>query len=156
MSQTIFEKLQLINEKTVLIQGLPSSIEKQFAKLSFAKNLTPLLRSRKLDFALIFAVSEHQLNGILDDIMPSLKEDTKLWVAHPKVSSKIVTNLNRESSWQTLTNAGYEGAEQVTLDHVWVAVNFKKPELVGLEDLIQYSEEQLQVVSVSKRKTTKV
>jgi hypothetical protein len=64
--------------------------------------------------------------------------------------------LNRESSWQTLTNAGYEGAEQVTLDHVWVAVNFRKPELVGLEDLIQYSEEQLQVVSVTQRKTSKV
>ena len=156
MSQTIFEKLQLINEKTVLIQGLPSSIEKQFAKLSFAKNLTPLLRSRKLDFALVFAVSEHQLNGILEDIMPSLKEETKLWVAHPKVSSKIVTNLNRESSWQTLTNAGYESGEQVILDHVWIAVNFRKPELVGLEDLIQYSEEQLQVVSVPKRKISKV
>jgi hypothetical protein len=84
MSQTISEKLQLQNEKTILIQGLPSSIEKQFAKLSFAKNLTPLLRSRKLDFALIFAVSESQLNGILDDIMPALKEDTRLWVAYPK------------------------------------------------------------------------
>ena len=57
MSQTILEKLQLQNEKNILIQGLPSSIEKQFNKLSFAKNLTPLLRSRKIDFALIFAVN---------------------------------------------------------------------------------------------------
>jgi hypothetical protein len=128
MSQTIFEKLQLKNEKTILIQGLPSSIEKQFAKLSFAKNLTPLLRSRKIDFALIFAVSENQLNSILQDIMPAMKEETRLWVAHPKTTSKIVTDLNRESSWHKLTSAGYEGGEQVTLDHVWVAVNFKKNE----------------------------
>ncbi|MEJ7912909.1 MAG: hypothetical protein WKF70_07125 [Chitinophagaceae bacterium] len=138
MSQTILEKLQLLNEKTVLIQGLPSSIEKQFCKLSFAKNLTPLLRTRKLDFALIFAVSEHQLNGILQDIMPALREETKLWVAYPKISSKIVTNLNRESSWHGLTNAGYESTEQVVLDHVWVAVNYKKAELVSLDDLIDF------------------
>ena len=108
MSQTIFEKLQLKNEKNLLIQGLPSSIEKQFCKLSFAKNLTPLLKTRKIDFALVFAVSEHQLNGILHDIMPALKSESKLWIAFPKLTSKIVTDLNRESSWNKLASAGYE------------------------------------------------
>jgi hypothetical protein len=126
MSQTIFEKLQLKNEKTLLIQGLPSSIEKQFNKLSFAKNLTPLLRSRKIDFALVFAVSENQLNGILTDIMPALKEESKLWVAYPKVTSKIVTDLNRVGCWQRLMDAGYETADHVSLDHVWHALEFKK------------------------------
>jgi hypothetical protein len=41
MSQTLLEKLQLKDEKNLLIQGLPSAIEKQFVKLAFAKNLTP-------------------------------------------------------------------------------------------------------------------
>ena len=126
MSQTILEKLQLKNEKNILIQGLPSSIEKQFSKLSFAKNLTPLLRSRKIEFALVFAVSENQLNSILDDIMPALKEESKLWVAYPKVTSKITTDLNRDCSWNKLMEAEYESSEQVSLDHVWHAVYFKK------------------------------
>jgi hypothetical protein len=126
MSQTILEKLQLKNEKNILIQGLPSSIEKQFNKLSFAKNLTPLLRSRKIDFALVFAVSESQLNGILEDILPSLKEDSKLWVAYPKLTSKITTDLNREGSWNKLVEADFESTDQVPLDHVWHAVYFKK------------------------------
>ena len=128
MSQTVLEKLAIRNEKTLLIQGLPSSIEKQFSKLSFSKNLTPLLRTRKIDFALIFAVSENQLNSILHDIMPALKEESRLWVAHPKSTSKIATDLNRDSSWHKLTSAGYESADQVPLDHVWMAVNFKKTE----------------------------
>ena len=76
MSQTLLEKLQLADEKNLLIQGLPSSIEKQFSKLSFAKNMTPLLKSRKIDFALVFAVNENQLNGILKDVMPSLKGES--------------------------------------------------------------------------------
>lgn len=133
MSQTILEKLGLKNEKNILIQGLPSSIEKQFCKLSFAKNLTPLLRSRKIDFALIFAVSENQLNTILDDIMPALKEDSRLWVAYPKVTSKITTDLNREGSWNKLADACYENAEQVALDHVWNAAYFKKTAVVEEE-----------------------
>ena len=128
MSQTILDKLNLKNDKNILIQGLPSSIEKQFSKVSFAKNLTPLLKTRKIDFALIFAVSESQLNAILVDIMPAIKEDTKLWVAHPKLTSKISTDLNRDSSWNKLGEFGYETIELVSLDHVWQAYNFKKAE----------------------------
>jgi hypothetical protein len=127
MSQTLFEKLAFADEKNLLIQGLPSSIEKQFCKLSFAKNMTPLLKSRKIDFALVFAVNENQLNGILRDVMPALKEDSKFWVAYPKITSKIVTDLNRDSSWQQLTSAGYETVSEVALDHVWSAARFERP-----------------------------
>ena len=126
MSQTLFEKLQLADEKNLLIQGLPSSIEKQFCKLSFAKNMTPLLKSRKIDFALVFAVNLNQLNSILRDVMPALKEGSKFWVAYPKTTSKIVTDLNRDCSWQQLTSAGYENVNEVVLDHVWSAARFEK------------------------------
>ena len=130
MSQTLLEKLQLADEKNLLIQGLPSSIEKQFSKLSFAKNVTPLLKTRKIDFALVFAVNENQLNSILQEVMPALKNDSKFWVAFPKTTSKIVTDLNRECSWNKLTAAGYECLEQVALDHVWSATRYCKGSLV--------------------------
>ena len=130
MAQTLFEKLQISDEKNLLIQGLPSSIEKQFTKLSFSKNVTPLLKSRKIDFALVFAVSENQLNGILKDVMPALKTESNFWVAYPKTSSKIVTDLNRECSWNQLTCAGYESVCQVELDHVWSAMRFGRCEEV--------------------------
>ena len=153
MSQTIFEKLQLKDEKNLLIQGLPSSIEKQFCKLSFAKNLTPLLKSRRIDFALVFAVSENQLNGILSDIMPALKEDSNLWVASPKLTSKIVTDLNRESSWNKLMEAGYESLEQVSLDHVWNATQFKRSELFVEEELEEVT---IEVEAPTIRRSKKV
>jgi hypothetical protein len=145
MSQTILDKLALKNEKNILIQGLPSSIEKQFVKLSFAKNLTPLLKTRKLDFALIFAVSENQLNSILSDIFGAVKEETRLWVAHPKVTSKISTDLNRESSWSRLTDLGYEAVETISLDHVWQAINFAKTE----EEMVV--EEEVKVAKKTKK-----
>lgn len=146
MSQTILEKLQIKNEKNILIQGLPSSIEKQFSKISFAKNLTPLLKSRKIDFALVFAVSENQLNGILDEVMPALKEESKLWVAYPKLTSKITTDLNRDGSWTKLTDAEYENMEQVSLDHVWHAAYFKRAEPAMVEEIVET------VVAKKKRK----
>jgi hypothetical protein len=126
MMQNLLEKLQLKEEKNLLIQGMPSSIEKQFAKLSFSKNVTPLLRIKRIDFALVFAVNENQLNGIIREVLPALHSDSKFWVAYPKISSKIATDLNRECSWECLTGSGYEGINEVPLDHVWTAMRFTR------------------------------
>jgi hypothetical protein len=126
MSQTLLEKLQFTDERNLLIQGLPSSIEKQFVKLAFAKNLTPLLKSKKIDFALIFAINEQQLRGIVQEVLPALQTDGKFWVAYPKPGSKIATTLTRECSWGCITGAGYEINRDVAIDHVWTAVRFKK------------------------------
>src|SRR6476646_10470787 len=121
MLPTLFEKLQLKDEKNLLIQGLPSTIEKQFAKVSFAKNVTPLLKIRKIDFALIFALNQKQLNEILSEVFPALHENAKLWIAFPKLTSKIVSDLNRDCTWNYLKANGYQGESesQVILDYVW-------------------------------------
>jgi len=124
-SPSLLEKLQLKDERNLLIQGLPSSIEKQFIKLSFSKNLTPLLKSRKIDFALVFAISLKQLKCILADVMPHLQQDAKLWIAYPKLTSKIASDLSREASWEFLCDWGYEGVRAAALDNVWTALRFK-------------------------------
>ena len=127
-SQSLIEKLQLKDEKNVLIQGLPSSIEKQFIKLSFSRNLTPLLKSRKVDFALVFAVSQLQLKGILADVVPALHADGALWVAYPKLTSKIASDLCREANWDFVGCYGYVSVRMIALDNMWTAVRFKKQE----------------------------
>lgn len=125
-NQDILEKLQFNNEKNILIQGLPSAIEKQFAKLSFSKNVTPLLKVRKIDFALVFAINQNQLCTILKDVFPALHSDSKVWIAYPKSTSKIVSDLNRNCSWDIFIKNSFENNEEIELDTVWAAVNFKK------------------------------
>lgn len=127
MSQTLFEKLQLTDEKNVLIQGLPSTIEKQFSKVSFSKNVTQLLKIRKIDFALVFALNSHQLQSIFSEVKPALHAESKLWIAFPRQSSKIASDLNRKGCWDFIMELGYETAEKVVLDYVWSAQQFVKP-----------------------------
>lgn len=134
--QSLFEKLEITNEKNFLIQGLPSSIEKQFVKLSYSKNVTPLLKIKRIDFALVFAVNCNQLNGILKEVIPSLHVDGKLWVAFPKTTSKIVSDLNRDSSWNMLTENYFETVCEVALDHVWCALRFRKCEEVPAKSIV--------------------
>jgi len=127
-SQSLLEKLQLNEEKNLLLQGLPLSIEKQFLKLSFSKNVTPLLKSKKIDFALIFAFSQKQLKEILKDVIPALHQDAKFWIAYPKASSKISSDLCRDASWDFIEAHGYETVRMIAVDNLWSAIRFKKPE----------------------------
>jgi hypothetical protein len=124
MLPNLLEKLQYSDQKNILIQGLPSSIEKQFAKIAFAKNVTPLLKSRKIDFALVFAVNVNQLSSILRDVIPALHLDGVFWIAYPKSTSKISTDLSRACSWDCVHNQGYTTSQEVALDHVWTATRF--------------------------------
>lgn len=153
--ETLFEKLQLKNEKNLLVQGLPSSIEKQFSKLFFCKSVTPLLKSRKIDFALVFAINKKQLTQILDDVIPALHEEGKFWIAYPKLSSKIASDLSREENWDIMSIYGFSGVRQITLDNVWTALRFQRSEVVNesvsaatneiLNDLIQPNEQPVSV-----------
>lgn len=127
-AETLLEKLQIKDEKNLLIQGLPSSIEKQFIKLTFSKNVTPLLKKRKIDFALVFAVSQRQLVDILKDVIPALQEGAKLWIAYPKLTSKIASDLSRDKNWDFVSDYGFEALRMIALDNVWSAGRFKKPE----------------------------
>ena len=124
--ETMFEKLQLTDEKNLLIQGIPSSVERQFSKLSFCKSVTPLLRNRKIDFALVFALSKRQLTDIVADVAPAMQQKGKFWVAYPKVSSKIASDLCRDENWDMIASHGFEPECQVTLDNVWSAMKFKR------------------------------
>jgi hypothetical protein len=135
-NQSFLDKLQLESDKTILIQGLPSSIEKQFVKLSFSKNVTPLLKRKKIDFALIFAINNNQLCAILKDVFPALHTESKLWISFPKTSSKIVTDLNKSCTWDVLCEKGYGAGEELELDNVWKAILFSLPkaEEVSLEE----------------------
>ncbi|MEO6639160.1 MAG: hypothetical protein ABIN25_12860, partial [Ginsengibacter sp.] len=97
-----------------------------FSKLSFSKNVTPLLKTRKIDFALVFALNSKQLYKILSEVCPALHADSKLWVAYPKATSKITSDLNRDCTWKFLTDQGFESGEKVVLDYVWSALRFSK------------------------------
>ena len=135
-TQSLLEKLQIGTAKNILIQGLPSSVEKQFSKINFSKNVTPLLKIKKIDFALVFALSSSQLSNILKEVYPALNVNSKLWIAYPKPASKIVSDLNRDCSWQVLKENGYDPKEDLEMDSVWSVINFEK-EFTGDTQLIK-------------------
>ena len=107
--------------------------EKQFQKFNFAKSVTPLLKSRRIDFAIVFAVSIKQLEDILKGVMPALQSNAKLWIAHPKQTAKIASDLCRQDHWQVIEDYALEAVDLVELDNVWCATQFKLDGIKQLE-----------------------
>ncbi|WP_447641000.1 YdeI/OmpD-associated family protein [Paracnuella aquatica] len=65
--------------------------------------------------------------SILRDVFPALHSDSKLWIAFPKSSSKIVSDLNRDCSWEALCCKGYKISDEFDLDNVWMGALFMLP-----------------------------
>jgi hypothetical protein len=157
---TVIEKLQLNDEKNLLIQGLPSSVEKQFAKITFAKNVTPLLKARRIDFGVVFALSQKHLCDMLNDVVPALADNAKFWVAFPKKTAKIACDLSRQQNWEILTEMGYELAKIVELDTLWNAAKFKRIGAIDVDNVLDTTadfedeENELQEQEVTAPKAT--
>jgi hypothetical protein len=158
---TVIEKLQLKDEKNLLIQGLPSSVEKQFAKITFAKNVTPLLKIRRIDFAIVFALSQKHLCDMLNDVVPALADTAKFWVAFPKKTAKIACDLSRYQDWSILTEMGYELSTIVELDTLWNAAKFKRIGVIDIDTVLDNNNEfeaddnntELETAEVAPQKT---
>ena len=82
----------------------------------------------------VFAISHKQLKDILTDVVPALHENAKLWVAYPKVASKIVSDLTRDCNWECISQCGFEGVRLITLDNIWSAMRFKRAVKLSVAD----------------------
>ena len=73
---------------------------------------------------MVFALNYNQLSLILKDVIPALRSKGKLWIAYPKPTSKIVSDLNRDCNWECLHATGFAKIDEVVIDHVWTALRF--------------------------------
>ncbi len=51
-----------------------------------------------------------------------------LWIASPKKTSGVESDLSRDVGWEPLERAGYHPVTQVSVDDTWSALRFKKNE----------------------------
>lgn len=148
MVQTLFEKLNFKDERNVLIQGVPVSIERCFGKVGYMKHVTPLLRKNKIDFALLFSIDKTQLERILMEVLEHLSISGRLWIIYPRPGSKIFSNLNTNGAWHFLRDQEYHLVRTVEVESVYNAVLYARnlyadAPLLDLHDRTDFLEEDM-------------
>jgi hypothetical protein len=101
----------------VVVLGKPSG---------FALDVPTASSSTKTpDVVLLFTPDTKALRAALPKIQ-KLPDATALWIAYPKTTSRLKTDLTRDKGWAPLEKAGMSAVTQVAVDETWSALRFKR------------------------------
>lgn len=87
--------------------------------------------SGEFDAVVLFVRNAAELERFAPTALTAAPDDTLLWIAYPKKSSGIKTDINRDRGWEPVTNAGRCGVAQIAIDETWSALRFRPLERVG-------------------------
>ncbi|UCJ08050.1 YdeI/OmpD-associated family protein [Chitinophaga pendula] len=103
---------------------LPPSVRDRLQGTSLQEQL-PRSKDTILTYVLLFASDSQVLAAAIPGILPRLAADAKCWIAYPKGTSGIKSDLNRDHGWEPLATAGYEPVTLVAIDDTWSAVRYR-------------------------------
>lgn len=78
------------------------------------------------DFVQLFVHHAQETNDWLPKVIPLLNEDAVFWITYPKQSSKLKTDINRDSlAAMVQANTAYRPVSNVAVDDTWSALRFR-------------------------------
>lgn len=73
---------------------------------------------------LLFVRNSEDLNEVITDFLKDATADNH-WVAFPKKTSNIPTDLGRDQGWDKLTEADWIPVRQISINDQWSALRFR-------------------------------
>ena len=127
----LFKKLNLKDEDEIVVVNAPTTFEVELGKLSHVSVSRAPAKAKPIRFSLAFVTKQEELNTTASDIVAKAQDDPTIWFAYPKKSSKRYTcEFNRDTGWEVLGAAGFEGVRQVAIDEDWSAIRFRRVEYI--------------------------
>jgi hypothetical protein len=83
-----------------------------------------------LDFVQLFVHDSAELTTHAPAALAAIKLDGVLWIAYPKQSAKVKTDLTRDRGWDPITAAGLRPVTQIAIDETWSALRWRPIERV--------------------------
>lgn len=124
----ILKKLHYKGQQKALVLNAPAIFNQVLEELIL---LAPTVDLRndydEVEFAIVFASKQHELNHFIEAIAPKLIGDATLWVCYPKgTSKKYSCDFNRDTGWAILKSYDLTSVSQVAIDQDWSALRFRK------------------------------
>jgi hypothetical protein len=77
-------------------------------------------------FLHLFVTSKKEYDERIQEILPLLKETSRLWISYKKSTNKIKYDINRDSFFDLGLRDGITPFANVALDEEWSCIGFKK------------------------------
>jgi hypothetical protein len=115
-------KLKIDAAAPFLLLNLPAEAVAYFGGLSYH---TQPADSLQYPFVLLFVHSKAELEQLAPGALQALEEGGKFWVAYPKKSSGIRTDIHRDAGWDVLVATGLGAVAALSIDSTWSVLRFK-------------------------------
>jgi len=79
------------------------------------------------DVVQLFVHNKAELDSQAAGAIKALKPGGWLWFSLPKKTSKQQSDLSRDTGWDSVLAAGYEGVTLISIDDTWSAFRFRPP-----------------------------
>jgi len=128
---TTFAKLNLKDQKEIVIVNAPESFEPEIASLKGVTVRRSMSDAKQVGFSLSFATKQKEVDAYAKTVATKTTADAIVWIAYPKKSSKTYTcEFNRDSGWPSMGEAGFEPVRMVAIDEDWSAIRFRRAEFI--------------------------
>lgn len=128
---TVFEKLNLKNQKEIVVLDAPESFVPALAGLREVTVHRSLRAAGDIDFLLSFVTRKSEVDALAPQIAKRTKGDPIVWFAYPKgTSKKYQCDFNRDNGWDALNKLGFETVRAIAIDEDWSALRMRRSEFV--------------------------
>ncbi len=131
MTSPIWKKLNLKNEGQIAAIGAPESFETEIDSLAGVQIARDADVIGGLRFFIAFVTRRRDIEELAGNLSKLAEGDVTVWFCYPKGSSKrYKCDVNRDTGWEPLGAAGFEGVRQVAIDEDWTALRFRRVEFI--------------------------
>jgi hypothetical protein len=129
---TLFDKLNLKDQETVVVLNSPPSFEDELRRLKGVNIARDTQGLSSVEFAIAFVTQRKEADRAARDLIKKSAADATLWFAYPKGTSKTLkSEVNRDTGWDVLRSAGFDTVRLVAIDADWSALRFRRKEHIG-------------------------
>ncbi len=72
-----------------------------------------------------FVLRAADVKPMLEALLPRYRRGERLWIAYPKMTGSIRTDMNRDRGWEAMEQAGLLAVAQSAIDDDWSALRFR-------------------------------
>ena len=113
---------------TGIILNAPIDIETEFKQQGFKSTLN---KEGESENVLIFINNMKEYKEFLHSQLKKIKADSILWFAYPKGTSKIKTDINRDTIREVGEEYGITTVAAISINDTWSALRFRPIDRVG-------------------------
>ena len=124
--QEILKKFKFKADPIVI--NAPANLNAQFTALGFK---TSFDANTKTTNTLVFINNNQEYLNFLKNQLQNIEYDGVLWFAYPKGTSKVKTDINRDTIRVTGEQCNITTVTAISIDDTWSALRFRPIEKVG-------------------------